>query len=223
MAAVAGHSGYRGDPWGRLARTSTFIATTTFGTTTHANEAIAHVRAIHNRIKGTTSDGTNYHASDPHLLRWVHIAEIHSFLTTHQRFGPTPLNNADADTYVAQTAFIAEGLGATNVPTTVTELNDAITSYRPELAATDAALDTTRFLTRTPPIPWAARPGYGLLVAGAISTLPDWARDHLNLRAPHHRVDAAARILGAAGVGIVRWALTDPSVAHKRQPTNTPK
>ena len=26
------HSGYRGDPWGRLARTSTFLATTTFGT-----------------------------------------------------------------------------------------------------------------------------------------------------------------------------------------------
>nr|MBA3720007.1 DUF2236 domain-containing protein [Nocardioidaceae bacterium] len=32
MAAVAGHSGFRGDPWGRLQRTSTFLAFTTFGT-----------------------------------------------------------------------------------------------------------------------------------------------------------------------------------------------
>src|ERR1700712_5282039 len=31
MAGVAGHSGYRGDPWGRLARTSYFLAATTFG------------------------------------------------------------------------------------------------------------------------------------------------------------------------------------------------
>ena len=34
MAGVAGHSGYRGDPWGRLARTSYFLAATTFGPTT---------------------------------------------------------------------------------------------------------------------------------------------------------------------------------------------
>lgn len=32
MAGVADHSDYRGDPWGRLARTSTFLAVTTFGT-----------------------------------------------------------------------------------------------------------------------------------------------------------------------------------------------
>src|SRR5688572_2620140 len=32
MQGVADHSGYRGDMWGRLARTSTFLATTTFAT-----------------------------------------------------------------------------------------------------------------------------------------------------------------------------------------------
>ena len=32
MTAVAEHSGYRGDIWGRLARTSRFLAVTTFGT-----------------------------------------------------------------------------------------------------------------------------------------------------------------------------------------------
>ena len=31
MAGVAEHSDYRGDPWGRLQRTSTFLAVTTFG------------------------------------------------------------------------------------------------------------------------------------------------------------------------------------------------
>ena len=44
MAAVAAHSGYRGDPWGRLQRTSYFLAVTTFGRADDAHAAIARVR-----------------------------------------------------------------------------------------------------------------------------------------------------------------------------------
>ena len=47
MAAVAGHSGYRGDPWGRLQRTSYFLAVTTFGQEDDARKAIMRVRGIH--------------------------------------------------------------------------------------------------------------------------------------------------------------------------------
>jgi hypothetical protein len=94
MAAVAGHSGYRGDPWGRLQRTSYFLAVTTFGRTSDAREAIARVRAIHQQISGTAPDGRRYAASDPHLLTWVHIAEADSFLRAHARFGARPLDRA---------------------------------------------------------------------------------------------------------------------------------
>ena len=62
MAAVAGHSGYRGDPWGRLQRTSYFLAVTTFGRVGDAREAIAKVRAIHQKINGTAPDGRPYAA-----------------------------------------------------------------------------------------------------------------------------------------------------------------
>jgi uncharacterized protein (DUF2236 family) len=57
MAAVAGHSGYRGDPWGRLQRTSYFLAVTTFGRPSDAREAIGRLRAIHHKITGTAPDG----------------------------------------------------------------------------------------------------------------------------------------------------------------------
>ena len=107
MTAVAEHSGYRGDMWGRLARTSRFLAVTTFGTAEHAQQAVDVVRAIHDRVIGTMPDGTPYDANDPHLLEWVHIAEIHSFLLAHQRFGARPLDQAGCDEYVAQTAFVA--------------------------------------------------------------------------------------------------------------------
>jgi uncharacterized protein (DUF2236 family) len=52
MAAVAEHSDYRGDPWGRLQGTSHFIGITTFGRAQDAQQAIARVRAIHQRVAG---------------------------------------------------------------------------------------------------------------------------------------------------------------------------
>src|SRR3990170_2901596 len=76
MRAVSEHSGFRGDMWGRLHRTSTFLAVTTFGTAADAERAVSAVRRIHERVTGTLPDGTPYAASDPHLLKWVHIAEI---------------------------------------------------------------------------------------------------------------------------------------------------
>ena len=65
MTAVAEHSGYRGDMWGRLARTSRFLAVTTFGTERHAEQAVEAVRSIHERVVGTLPDGTPYAASRP--------------------------------------------------------------------------------------------------------------------------------------------------------------
>ena len=50
MAGVAAHSGFRGDPWGRLARTSRFLAVTTFGSAADAQRTVDQVRAIHRRV-----------------------------------------------------------------------------------------------------------------------------------------------------------------------------
>jgi len=45
MAGVAGHSGYKGDPWGRLQRTSHYLAVTTFGTVDFSTSAPAAAAA----------------------------------------------------------------------------------------------------------------------------------------------------------------------------------
>ena len=109
MIAVAQHSDYRNDPWGRLQRTSTFLAATTFGAADDAQRAVDHVRHVHQYITGTDADGRPYRADDPHLLRWVHVAETDSFLRCHQRYGAQPLDAAGCDGYVADTARIAAG------------------------------------------------------------------------------------------------------------------
>src|SRR6478736_214270 len=166
MAGVAGHSGYKSDPWGRLQRTSHYLATTTFGTVEHAEEAIAHVREIHERVRGRDEIGRPYRASDPHLLTWVHVAEVDSCLRAFQAFAAVPLSDAEADVYVRQAGVPASRLGVPTTPASVAELRAVLASYRPELEATDAAREAARFLLLNPPLPLYARPGYGTIASG---------------------------------------------------------
>ena len=216
MAGVAGHSGYQGDPWGRLQRTSTFLATTTFGTIEDAEALIARVRDIHEGVRGKAPDGRPYAASDPHLLKWVHIAEADSFLQAHQLYAVTPLTPAQAVTYVAQSCVVATRLGVIDPPTTVPGLASAIASYRPELEGTSAARDAARFLLLHPPLPWSARPGYGALAGAAVALLPLWARQHLAL--PHLPLAERAITLpiGGAATSVIRWALEHPREPVRR-------
>ncbi len=219
MAGVAGHSGYKSDPWGRLQRTSHYLATTTFGTIEHAEEAIALVRSIHERVRGRDPLGREYRASDPHLLRWVHLAEIDSFLRAHQTFGAQPLTDDEADRYVEQTGIPAVRLGVIDPPTTVAGLGEALAAYRPELEATDAAREAARFLLLEPPLPFYARAGYGTLASGGVSLLPGWARSMLGIPLPEAASSLVARPLGHLGTAAVRWGMAGLA---ERRPSEPP-
>ncbi|MCX5001469.1 DUF2236 domain-containing protein [Streptomyces sp. NBC_00638] len=210
MAAVSAHSGFRGDPWGRLQRTSTFLAVTTYGTAESAQEACDRVRAVHERVRGTTSEGTAYHAADPHLLGWVHVAEIDSFLRAHQRYGARPLSAAGCDGYVADTARVATALGVLDPPTNRAELTERLAEYRGEVRATPEARDAARFLLLNPPLPLVARLPYGVLAANAVSLLPAWAAAELRLPRPQLVDNVCIRPLGCAFTSAVRWAM-EPS------------
>jgi uncharacterized protein (DUF2236 family) len=206
MAGVAGHSGYKGDPWGRLQRTSHYLAVTTFGTVADAELAIAHVRSVHRRVRGTDELGRAYAADDPHLLRWVHVAEIWSFLQAFQAYAAAPLGASEADLFVEQTNRAATLLGATDLPTTVQELDDVIAAYRPELESTAAALEATRFMLLNPPVPLVARPGYALIAAGGVALLPIWARRALRLPVNPAGMAVASRA-GGLSTALVRWGM----------------
>ena len=218
MAAVDAHSGYRGDPWGRLQRTSTFLAVTTFGTAADAERAVDRVRRVHARVQGTAPDGRPYRADDPRLLRWVHVAEVDSFLSCHQAYGRCPLDPAECDAYVLDTARIAERLGVLDPPRDRAELARALESYRGELAATPQAHAAKRFLLLHPPIPLAARPVYGLLAGAAVASLPPWARRELRLPNVPVVGDALAAASGHAVVGMLNWVTSTPESGDARSP-----
>lgn len=215
MAGVAGHSGYRGDPWGRLQRTSHYLAATTYGTIDHARATIDHVAQIHERVRGKAADGRPYRASDPHLLTWVHVAEVHSFLAAFQAYAQVPLSPADADTYVEQAGTAAHLLGVPDPPTSTAELAATLDRFRPELELTEAARDAAAFLLKDPPLSRLAQPGYRALAAGGIAVLPAWAQQLLGLG--RSRISRwTGRPLGRTATTAVRWAMSPTSRSRLR-------
>ncbi len=208
MAGVAEHSDYRTDPWGRLQRTADFLAATTFAPIPVAEQAIARVRKVHRKVRGAAPDGRAYSANDPHLLRWVHLCEVDSFLTAHRRYGSATLTPEQADDYVRDTGFVVAKLGVVDPPTTVDELRVSLRDYRPELKGTAAAREAARFLLLEPPLPLAARPPYTLLAGAAVALLPAWTR--WPLRLPLLPVSEAllVRPAGRAITELIRWSLT---------------
>ncbi|MFJ8728345.1 oxygenase MpaB family protein [Streptomyces bauhiniae] len=207
MTAVADHSDYRNDPWGRLARTSTFLAYTTYGAADDAQRAVDRVRAVHENIRGRTADGEPYHAADPHLLAWVHSAEAYCFLTAHQRYGKRPLDAAGQDAYVADMARVATAMGVENPPTTVKELRARLNSYRPELRLTPQTREAVHYILLRPPLPIPVLPPYLLLGAAAVSLLPTWSRDQLGLPVLPHTERWCVAPAGTAVTALIRYLL----------------
>jgi uncharacterized protein (DUF2236 family) len=191
-----------------LQRTAAFIAVTTFGTATDAEAAIERIRAVHERVRGTGPDGRPYRANDPHLLAWVHVAEVDSFLRCYQRYGAHPLTAEERDEYVTDTARVATAIGVVDPPRTEAELAERLAAYRPELRGTPEARSAARFMLLTPPLPLVSRPAYAVLGAAAVGLLPAWAR--WPLRLPYLPITEATTVR-AAGHGLVgglRWVMT---------------
>lgn len=211
MAGVAQHSDYRNDPWGRLQRTADFLAATSFGPADVAQQTIERIKAVHTRVNGTASDGRAYSASDPHLLRWVHVAEVDSFLVAHQTYGANPLTASECDGYVEDMAVIARALGVPAPPTSVQGLRDQIKMFRHELHGTTESRDVARYLLIEPPLDMVSRVPYSLIAAAAVAILPAWAR--ADLRVPYLPLTerVVVKPIGTLVASTIRWATSiDP-------------
>jgi uncharacterized protein (DUF2236 family) len=182
VAAVVQNSDYKADPWGRLVRTSQYVGTTIYGTTAQAETAGRRVRALHARLRATDPrTGAEFRLDQPDLLRWVHVAEIESFVSTARRAG-VRLSASEIDTYYTEQRRTAAlvGLDPDTVPGTAAEVAGYYERVRPELGMSKAAAETFFFLSH-PPLPWRlgltpVRLAYTGIAATAFSLLPPWAR-----------------------------------------------
>jgi uncharacterized protein (DUF2236 family) len=212
IAAVADHSDYRSDVWGRYARTTNYVATTIFGTTRQAEALGARVREVHGPIRGVDSvTGRPYSADDPELLLWIHATLVESFVAAYRRF-VRPLSEADADRYVAEMVRQAAlvGLAAEEVPATEAGNRRFIDSMDPELLVTRPTMEAVDTVLH-PPLPAWRRPFWWVAGQAAISLMPDRSLALLGMRrAP--LAEAAVRPVVRRGAAAGRRILRPPPV-----------
>ena len=172
MDGVAKNSNFREDAWGRLQRTGDYVSTITFGESSQAQGLAARVRKIH----------TSLGLDDPHLLLWVHMSMVDSFLDIARRSGMA-IGDQEADQYISEMVLFAElvGVPTADVPTNTSEMQSYFQNIASELSASDDAKRAALFLT-IPPMPTAIRlatpaaPAWASLALLAASSLPQWAR-----------------------------------------------
>jgi uncharacterized protein (DUF2236 family) len=186
MAGVDQHSGWRRDPAGRLAATTAYLATVTFGDRAAAGQAAARVRRIHDHVRGIDAvTGRPYAAGDPALLLWVHAALVDSVLAAGSLVG-TALSAADSDRYVAEMVTAAELAGVPRplVPASVAELERYVASVRPGLSCTPAAAESMVYLLDPPGLDEDIAEIWQDVRDATVAVLPEWARQMYGYAAP---------------------------------------
>lgn len=219
LAGIWDHSRFREDRSGRLRRTAQFIAGTTYGGTGEAERLIAHVRAVHDRVEGHLPDGTRYCASDPDLLRWVHVAEVYCFLAAYRRYRAPLLSTREQNRYYREMADLAERLGAAPVPRTVAEVRKYLSTMRPQLRSDERTKEIVSLLAEPTPGLLNA-PFSKVAIDAAIDLLPSWAaRMHGFALGPGRHVTRAQ----LAGMGVLlRWALDDGAASRAQRRVSHP-
>src|SRR5580704_12989753 len=218
MAGVDQHSGWRRDPVGRLAATSAYLATVTFGERAVALQAAARVRRIHDHVRGTdTVTGRPYAAGDPALLLWVHAALVQSSLAAVWAFG-TPLSAEDSDRYVEEMMVAAELIGVPRpqVPSSVADLERYVASVRPGLSYTPAAGESMAYLLNPPGLDEEIAGFWQDVRDAAIAVLPEWARQMYGYSAPPLSPRHRTEIRQSLGV-LDAMFLSQPGVLEARQ------
>jgi uncharacterized protein (DUF2236 family) len=200
VAGVDQHSRYQDDPLGRLSRTSAYVTATTFGATPEVKTAIQTVRRAHGHVKGVSSRGIHYDASDPGYAAWVHNALTDSFLTTNRFYSDHPLTTVEADRFVEEQTRIGSLLGADPLPSTASELSSWVIEH-PDLESSPEMTKVVEFLT-SPPFSPGIKVGYLILLEAAVVTLPPRILKILELN-PR----PAAEMIGRSAVRSLLWAL----------------
>ncbi len=185
MAGVEQHSDWKRNPIGRLAATSGYVLTVTYGDTASAHRAAARVREVHKWVRGVDAvTGLEYRAEDPSLLLWIHAAMVDSIIHVLQRYGRA-LDAADADRYVDEMVSFAElvGVPAEQVPRSVSSLREYMESV-PLLQATPAARDAIGIILDPPGIDAGTRELWHDLGQVAVGTLSESVRSMYGFEAP---------------------------------------
>ncbi len=215
LAGVWDHSDFRNEMLARLRGTIAFVARTTYAPRAAAEEAVARVRSIHQKVRGTAADGRSYSAEDPRLLTWVHCAEAWCFLEGYKAYCVRNVPRDMQDLYFKESARVAEALGASDVPESLADVEDYFRSVRTGLvydARTREVLGALNAIRL--PIPMAGM-GRGLFLGAGAALLPDWALDLMGKPLPERARNRAAALSLKLIAPSVRDAMAEGGLAWR--------
>jgi len=178
LSAVWDHSDFRNKLKDRLGRTASFVAATTYGSKAMATNAIRRVNMIHANIRGTDLDGQPYIANEPDLIRWVHLAEVSSFLRAYQHLSKAPLSASDCDRYVQEMRVIGHMLGAPDLPDTWPATQEALANYRSVLRFDQRAREIHTVINNFP-TDLMDKPFMLLTLQAAWNVMPVWLLERI--------------------------------------------
>jgi len=184
------HSGDR--PFERLARTAKIQETVFLGTRAEADEALARVRRVHERIEGALPEaagvhpaGTPYSAFDPELMLWTLAVIADSGREMYETM-VRPLSPSEREELWGDYARFGElfGLPRSEVPGSHREFEEWWSAKlgAPELQATEHALQMAPLVAFRQPVPPAARGNLAVQNHVIKGTLPPRVRGIFGIR-----------------------------------------
>ncbi|MBI5310137.1 MAG: DUF2236 domain-containing protein [Actinobacteria bacterium] len=202
MAGVAQHSDYAQNPIGRFRRTAQYMHHVVYSDTQTARAAAAHVRKVHEYIKGIDPvTGRSYDANDPELLLWVHCVAAHSCITAYSAY-VREIDDAERDRYFAEQVAAAEliGIPRETVPDSTAAYRDYFASMQSSLCLSRAAADTIRFVSRpnmrlVKASEWPFAINLKFAGHASVTLVPRSIREIAGLRKPGPREWALARVV----------------------------
>ncbi|MBX3221788.1 MAG: DUF2236 domain-containing protein [Labilithrix sp.] len=225
MAGVSQYSDFRADPLKRLRGTSAYVASIVFGDRATALAAVARVKKLHARVRGTDPvTGQPFSADDPETMLWVHCTEVHSFVAAYRAYAGY-LTLAERDRYLAEQVVAAEliGLPREIVPDSVAAYRKYFAGVRSRLCVSAEAARTIDFIVRprlAGRTPWDLRVAASVFGPAAatlvprdlrrLAGLPDRPRRELPLRAVNNVAWRVAPLLGRVPVldgALDAWAV----------------
>jgi uncharacterized protein (DUF2236 family) len=179
-------------PFKRLARTAKIQETVLLGTREEADEALAGVHRLHEKIKGELPDaagvhpaGTSYSAFDPELMLWTLAVIADSGRAMYETM-VRPLTEREREDLWQDYVLFGElfGLPRSEVPGSFREFRawwDAKLGS-PDLQATEHGLEMAPLVAFRQPVPWPARGNIAAQNHIIKGTLPPRVREIFGIR-----------------------------------------
>lgn len=210
------HGSFRYDPVMRLRRTGFAAMMTVYGPRSAAEQLIARVVRMHDRVQGTTPEGLAYRANDPRLLDWVHATAAFGFVEAYHRYA-VPLSQAEKDAAFAEGEPAARLYGATGALGSWAAWEALLARTAPRLGGSHILADFLRLMDEAPIVPTPIRPLQRLLVRAAVEITPEPVRSLPQLRGRGLRLGEAGMVRVLAGTTMLLPLGDTPSVQAARR------